>query len=125
MRYPRKVGEFRSGLEAELAGQLRGAGVEYEYEKLRVPYEDTKQHKYTPDFRLPSGVIIEAKGRFTSADRAKHLLIKQQHPSLDIRFVFSNSKQRLSKASKTTYAAWCERHGFLYADKTIPHEWLK
>ena len=52
------------------------------------------------------------------------ILVKQQHPELDIRFVFSNSRQKISKQSKTTYGMWCEKHGFLYADKTVPQEWL-
>lgn len=54
----------------------------------------------------------------------KHLHIKAEHPDLDIRFVFSNSKQRISKTSKTTYADWCLKHGFQYADKEVPKEWL-
>jgi hypothetical protein len=58
-------------------------------------------------------------------DRQKHLLIKQQHPEYDIRFVFSNSKSKLNKESKTTYADWCNKHGFQYADKLIPVDWLK
>ena len=80
--------------------------------------------KYTPDFRLPNGIIVETKGRFISDDRKKHLLVQQQHPDLDIRFVFSNSKAKLNKGAKSTYADWCIKHGFLYADKTIPEEWL-
>ncbi|MBZ5882545.1 endonuclease I, partial [Escherichia coli] len=57
-------------------------------------------------------------------DRQKHLLINAQHPELDIRFVFSNPKARISKTSQTTYADWCERHGFKYAAKVIPQEWI-
>ena len=57
-------------------------------------------------------------------DRQKHLLIKVQHPELDIRFLFQRSKSRISKTSKTTYADWCEKHGFLYCDLHIPKEWL-
>ena len=57
---------------------------------------------YTPDFELPNGIIIESKGRFVAADRKKHLLVQKQHPELDIRFVFSNSKAKISKGSKTT-----------------------
>ncbi len=64
--------------------------------------------------------MVETKGRFLTADRQKHILIKDQHPALDIRFVFSNPNTRISKQSKTTYAMWCETHGFLYAPKTIP-----
>ena len=119
-----KRSDFRSGLEYEVAKWLEDNGVAYEYENLRVKYQ-RHESTYTPDFELPNGIIIEAKGRFTSSDRAKHLLIKEQHPELDIRFVFSNSKNRLNKKSKTTYADWCDRHGFLWSDKVIPKSWLE
>lgn len=124
---PRGIVEgYRSGLEEKLAVQLSQAGVEVAYESMTIPYEKpASKHKYTPDFPLPNGIIIESKGRFVTADRAKHLLIKKQHPDLDIRFVFSNSKSRISKTSKTTYAAWCEKYGFQYADKLIPEAWLQ
>jgi hypothetical protein len=52
-------------------------------------------------------------------------MVKQQHPELDIRFVFSNPKAKLYKGSKTTYGKWCEKNGFLYAKETIPIEWIK
>ena len=57
-------------------------------------------------------------------DRRKHLEIKKQKPYLDIRFVFSNSKSKINKGSKTSCAEWCERHGFLYADTFVPDDWL-
>lgn len=82
-------------------------------------------HKYTPDFILPNGIIIEAKGLFETADRQKHLLIKKQYPHLDIRFVFQNPNNRLYKGSKTTYADWCKKHGYQYATKLIPSAWFK
>lgn len=109
-----------------VANQLRGAGIDPRYESVVVPYEKpVTKHKYTPDFPLTDVLIIETKGRFVTADRQKHLLIKKQHPGLDIRFVFSNSNARISKTSKTTYASWCEKYGFRYADKKIPLEWLE
>ena len=63
-------------------------------------------------------------GRFLAKDRTKHLLIQKQYPELDLRFVFTNSRQKLYKGSKTTYAAWCEKHGFLYAERSIPELWM-
>lgn len=115
---------YRSGLEETVADQLKKLGVRAEYEKERIKYRVEEDRTYTPDFVLPNGIIIETKGRFVAADRKKHLLIRKQHPELDIRFVFSNSRVKISKTSKTTYAAWCIKHGFLYADKEIPLEWL-
>lgn len=117
---------FRSGLEESIAENLASKGVGFRFEELTITYtKPAKASKYTPDFELPNGIIIESKGRFLTADRQKHLLVQKQHPLLDIRFVFSNSKTRISKRSKTTYADWCEKHGFLFADKEIPDEWLK
>lgn len=116
---------FRSGLEERIAEQLDKAGVEYTYEKLKLDYvKPASKHVYTPDFVLSNGIIIETKGRFLLADRQKHILVKRHNPTLDIRFVFSNSNARISKASTTTYAQWCIKNGFKYADKTIPEEWF-
>lgn len=115
---------WRSGLEEEIAGQLRTQGVEYLYEEVPIPFvQPVKPRKYTPDFILPNGIILETKGRFVTADRAKHLLVKAQHPHLDIRFIFSYSRTRISKQSITTYGAWCESKGFLYTDKQVPPAW--
>lgn len=115
---------YRSGLEQDNAKHLEGYNVDYEYEKFKIKFT-AKPRTYTPDFRLPNGIIIETKGRFIPSDRTKHLLVKEQHPGLDIRFVFSNSNQRLSKTSTQTYGGWCERHGFPYADRLIPVAWMK
>ena len=120
---------YRSGLEAKAAEQLELQGVEFEYEHKdkRISYEKpTTQHKYSPDLTFPnSPVIIELKGQFKSEDRKKHLLIKKQHPKLDIRFVFSNMNGKIGKKSNTTYAMWAERNGFKYAHKTIPQAWIE
>jgi hypothetical protein len=116
---------YRSGLEETISQLLIGNNIDGEYEKHKVKYTiPTTDHVYTPDFRLPNGIFIETKGRFVMEDRKKHLLIKNQHPELDIRFVFQNSRNKIRKGSPTTYADWCKKHGFLYADKTIPQEWL-
>lgn len=115
---------YRSGLEDRISNQLKSLGVPVRYEELKVKYEIHETRSYTPDFELPNGIIVESKGRFVAADRKKHLLIKQQHPKLDIRFVFSNSRAKINKGSPTSYAVWCEKHGFLYSDKLIPEEWI-
>jgi hypothetical protein len=117
---------FRSGLEESIAEDLTSKKVGFSFEELVIPYvKPEKPAKYTPDFVLENGIIIESKGRFLTEDRQKHLLVQKQHPEYDIRFVFSNSKTKISKRSKTTYADWCIKNGFLYADKTIPVAWLK
>lgn len=117
---------YRSGLEESVSDYLHSLSVAYQYEGMTIPYtQPTKQRKYTPDFTFPqSNIIIETKGRFVTADRQKHLLLKDQYPKLDFRFVFTNPNQRISKLSKTTYAMWCEKYGFMYAKGLIPKSWL-
>ena len=114
--------KFRSGFEKSIALALTEGGVDYEFETVNIPY--TLDHIYIPDFILPNGIIIETKGRWVSEDRAKHLLIKEQHPDLDIRLLFQNAYNKIRKGSKTTYAMWCEKKGILYAHKQIPKSWL-
>ena len=116
---------YRSGLEEVVDSTLKQRNIDGEYEKHKIKYTiPATDHTYTPDFRLPNGIFVETKGRFVVEDRKKHVLIKKQHPELDIRFVFQNSKNKIRKGSPTTYADWCIKHGFMYADKTIPQEWL-
>ena len=100
---------YRSGLESKVSKQLEDLGVDFGYETFKIEYEVHEFRKYTPDFLLSNGIIVETKGRFIAADRKKHLLIQKQHPDLDIRFVFSNSKAKLNKGAKSTYAQWCEK----------------
>jgi len=116
---------YRSGLEEDTATFLKEKGIHFEYEKLKIKWVDPKIKTYTPDFVLDNGIVVETKGRFISSDRAKHLAVKSQHPEYDIRFVFTNSKAKLYKDSKTTYGMWCKKHGFQYADKVIPETWLR
>lgn len=116
---------YRSGLELAVGAMLASAGIAAEYETVRVPYEvPAKTRHYTPDWVLPNGIILETKGLWDSDDRAKHLLIRQQHPDLDIRMVFSNPNAKLRKGSPTTYAAFCEKHGIKFSKKEPPKEWL-
>ncbi len=115
---------YRSGLEKSVNASLKNRKCKAKYECFKIEWEDLAYRTYTPDFLLPNGIIIETKGRFTVEDRRKHLNIKQQHPNLDIRFVFTNSRCKIRKGSKTTYADWCVKNGFQYADKDVPQEWI-
>lgn len=123
---------FRSGLEVDISKFLEENKVKYDYETLTINYLKPQQKSYyRPDFILDNGIIIEAKGLFSSADRKKHKIIKKQFgDEYDIRFVFSNSKNRIGKKSKTTYAKWCDLFGFKWhcirtTGEYIPREWLK
>lgn len=116
---------YRSGLEETVAKQLKQEGIEPKFETIKLPFVEHKNRKYTPDFPVTDTIIIETKGRFETADRMKMLMVQKQYPHLEFRFIFNNSKARISKVSKTTYGKWCENNNFKYADKTIPKEWIE
>jgi hypothetical protein len=116
---------FRSGLEERVAEQLKNAGIDPKFETIKLPYHVEKTSTYTPDFPVHKTIIIETKGRFQTTDRMKMLLVQKQYPHLDFRFIFTNSNARISKASQTTYAMWCIKNGFKYADKLLPESWIK
>ncbi|OQS44845.1 endonuclease I [Chromobacterium haemolyticum] len=119
-------GEYRSGLEDAICTSLESKAIPVVYEAFYLDYTIPESgHKYTPDFILPNGIIIESKGRFMPEDRKKHLLIKAQYPDIDIRFVFSNPNAKLYTGSPTSYAAWCAKEGFQFAKKEIPIDWIK
>lgn len=116
---------YRSGLEERIAKELAEKGIHVVFEGCKVFYTPpVKTRSYTPDFPLPNGIVVETKGRFMTDDRQKHKMIAEEHPHLDIRFVFSNPNAKISKGSKTSYADWCIKYGFLFAGKSIPQEWL-
>ena len=114
--------KYRSKFEEKFARELESLGVDFGYESMTIPY--LKEHTYTPDFVLPNGIIIENKGFWRSSDRTKHKLIREQHPELDIRFIFQNARNKLSKKSKTTYADYCNRRGWIWAEGGLPLSWL-
>ena len=120
---------YRSGLEDTTATCIAKAGCVVLFETDKINYVvPSRDAKYTPDFKLPKKggfFYVETKGIWSVQDRQKHLLIKDQHPDIDIRFVFSNQNAKLYKGSPTTYAAYCQKHGFKYAHKVIPDDWLE
>ena len=120
-----RKGEKRSKLERALAAQLTESGVSFEHEPFDIEYIPSKPRRYKPDFVLPNGIVIEAKGYFVSEDRTKMLAVRQCNPTLDIRFVFGNAEATIAKKSTTTYGMWCDSKGFLWADDgAIPTAWL-
>lgn len=121
---------FRSGLEETINESLNKSKKKFGYESEKISYiQPQTNHTYTPDFILTKkdGVkmYIESKGRWVKTDRLKFDLIFDQYPGIDIRFVFQNPNAKLYKGSKTTYAEYCDKKGWLWAKKEIPKEWLK
>lgn len=127
---------YRSGFEVRLAQQLTAGGVEFGYEETSYWYyknirgqctqcDSTKVvswHEYTPDFFLPSGIIVEAKGKWTSGHRTTILRMCEQHPELDLRMVFMRDNW-LTKKKVRKYSGYCEQKGIPYAVGSIPYVW--
>ena len=127
---------YRSGLEKKIADQLEAQGVEFEFEKHKFTYDvPARTSKYTPDFKV-GNIFLEAKGSFgrgpgkfsggdPTRERQKLLLVKAQHPEMDLRIVFQRASTPIYKGSKTTYAKWATDNNIPYADKgVIPQSWL-
>lgn len=115
-RIAKKTGRYRSKFESNVAKLFRKERIKFEYEVDTIPYKVEEVRNYIPDFRIANGWIVEAKGRFTAQDRKKHLLLKKQYPDMKLIILFMNSRVRLSKTSKTTYADWCTKNDIKYAD---------
>lgn len=119
-RRKKRNDKYKSNFEAEFA--KRYPTVEYEKDKIQY----TVVHTYNPDWKIKENVYIETKGLWKAADRAKHLHVRQQHPDVTIYLVFQNPNNKLNRASKTTYADFCDKHGIEWATiDTIPEAWFK
>ena len=120
---------YKSGLEDNLAEQLKKNHKKFLYESEKISYiQPASNHTYTPDFVLQkktAGTLyLETKGRWVKTDRQKFDWIFDQHPNIDIRFVFQNPNAKLYKGSKTTYAQYCDKKGWVWSKKEIPQQWL-
>lgn len=114
--------KFKSKFEGAVALALDKMGAHYEYEPHTITY--TVERAYHPDFVLDNGIHVETKGWFKSEDQRKMRAVRDQNPSLDIRFVF----QKLSgkcQGSNMTNEEWCLKYNFKYAEGTIPKEWIR
>lgn len=129
---------YRGGeFEENGAKQLAKAGVKVTYEGVRVPYTvPSRDANYVPDFQ-PDGtnIILEFKGHFgglgrdmkrrSAEERQKYILVRDQHPELDIRFVFQRASTPIYPRSPTSHGKWATDHGFRWSDKgIIPPAWI-
>ena len=89
---------FRSKLEENVADLLVGLGIDYDYEPTQIAY--TIEHNYTPDFLLPNGIYLETKGWWSPADRRKIKKVKEDNPYIDLRMIFQNPFNKISKKSR-------------------------
>lgn len=127
-RAKKKTPTYRSGFEKKVVAYLRKNNVDFKYESQKIKYTVPKsEHIYTPDFELPNGILVEAKGKLDRLTRKKMLLVVDQNPDKDIRFVFMRDNY-IAKGSKTKYSAWAIKHGIKYhvsSEGHVPMEWLE
>lgn len=105
----------RSKLELKFEEILKEAKAEYGYEVTKIPYiVPESKHVYNVDFSTVNGIQWEVKGWLSDhQERQKYILVKQQHPEVDLRFVFDNVN-KLCGGTKYTHKTWCEKNGFKY-----------
>lgn len=116
---------MRSKFEKDVFKYLEKNEIDFEYESMRIKYTVPETyHTYTPDFVLKNGVIIEAKGNFSSKERKKISYIIRANPDLDIRMLFMRNNW-ITKNKKIRYGDWCDKSGIKWAVfPRIPKDWF-
>ena len=122
---------YRSKFEQSLAkGPLKGVPYEPIIIKYGVVIQENR--KYTPDFVFKKGFmiyLIEAKGRFRTADEVqKYLFVRDSLPeNMKLVFLFMNPETKMPGAkirkngTYRTMAEWADTEGFtFYTKETIP-----
>jgi len=115
---------FRSKFEAQIYNTARASKKKLDFEPKSAIINYTIAFRYQPDFILPNGIVVEAKGRLDVWDRRKMVAVKAARPDLDIRFVFQNGRSKLSRHGKS-YGEWAESQGFQWAEGCIPLDWWR
>ena len=103
----------RSKLEMKFEEILIANQAEYDYEVTKISYiVPESKHTYTVDWTCLNGLLIETKGYLSDhQERHKYVLLKQQYPDLDLRFVFDNPN-KLCGGTKYSHAKWADKFGF-------------
>lgn len=119
----------RSRLEERFEVTLKEFNVPYVYEGTKISYVvPESNHTYTVDWTIGKKLLIETKGYLsTYEERRKYILLKEQHPNMDLRFVFDNPN-KLCGGTKMSHAKWAEKYGFKFCsikDSEQLQSWIK
>lgn len=129
-----------SKFEDAIIKDLEDRGIEYDYEPKTFIYQRpvrgalckqcggrvvSVQRRYTPDiFLKAANIFVEAKGKFTSENRAKMEDFLQGDPGIDLRFIFMRDNW-ITPKHKSKYSDWCEKVGVKYhVGTSVPEEWV-
>lgn len=117
---------YKSGFEQNIAEYLTKNKVLFTYESYIYEFYapirkgiclecgstgPAQIRTYTPDFFLSSGYVLEAKGKFTSKDRTKMALIKEQYPDEKFILVFQRDNY-CNRNKRSRYSDWANLNGF-------------
>lgn len=124
---------YASHGEVWFAKSLNNLKIKWEYEPESFLWNPPAQ-KYTPDFKIYRAngkpLYVEYKGYLRPMDKVKMVQMKKQRPDVDIRFVFQKADKPMAGSrprkdgTRLTHAEWAEKHGYLWAERFIPKEWL-
>lgn len=131
--------KFRSKFEERIWRNARADGLVAVYEPTKFGYAHpvhrgtctacgatntaTRPSTYIPDFGLKNGTYVEAKGKFTPANRTRMLAFRDARPDLTVRILFMRDNW-LTKKHASKYSDWAQAAGFEYAiGDRIPREW--
>jgi hypothetical protein len=54
------------------------------------------------------------------------MLVKAQHPEIDLRMIFQKENTPVSKDTTLTYGDWANLNGFTWAGRgTVPEAWIE
>lgn len=110
-RKPR-TDQYKSNFERDVHAYY-GNKIKYEADKITFTQPAVSRY-YLPDFKVYKNIYLETKGKLTLEDRKKHQWIKEQHPEILIIFIFMNSRNTITRKSKTTYGDWADEVGIPY-----------
>lgn len=119
----RESPKYRSKLEQQMGAFLDKRKIPFKYEDGKLPYfvrvqggrctvckspVTVKQRYYVPDFKV-GAIVLETKGRLTSAERTKFIALNAAYPGTVV-LVFQRDNF-IRKGSKTTYSEWAKDQG--------------
>ena len=114
----------RSQLESTVEDGLQQQGLICNYEKESFVYY--RKGRYTPDFTVDCEhpFHIEVKGYWFPDDRGRLKAVVLNNPDIRLLIAFQRPFMKITKKSKTTYAAWAEKLGLCWSTIPIPPDIL-
>ncbi len=128
---------YRNPEEKRLAKFLELSDIPFTYEEDKLKYTlPASKHTYCPDFKVQkkdgSYMYLEYKGGpqrhmphsgLSVNCRRKMVAVRAQNADLDVRFVFSNAKLKVTPKG-VTYGEWATINEFKWCEQTLPDSWL-